>query len=80
MALSPKLYPLQLPFPDGRASEARSDVSSHSQPSNGSLFQGSNTGALKAKGGPPIRSVWPTQMFLLFKKYLPTLKKMGHRT
>lgn len=37
-----------------------------SSQSKGSMLQGSNTGAPRAESGP--------QMFLLFKKYLPTLK------
>ena len=72
------LSPLPHSLPDGRVSETRSDPPLPFLAIKGSMLQGLKSGTPKAEYGPQRRSVWLTQMFLIFKKFFSSIEKLGY--
>lgn len=78
LLLSSKLYPpYPTPFQMG-GSQRQEVIPPPFLAIKGSMLQGLKSGTPKAEYGPQRRSVWLTQMFLIFKKFFSSIEKLGY--
>ena len=78
VASASKLYPpYPTPFQMG-GSQRQEAIPPPFLAIKGSMLQGLKSGTPKAEYGPQRRSVWLTQMFLIFKKFFSSIEKLGY--